>query len=129
MILADTSAWIEFLRATGSRADRQLQAAMRHGTVATTEVVVMEILAGAVSDRHLADLRRLMASCSLVPTAGLDDYEAAAAIYRRCRQRGATVRSLIDCLVAAVAIRSASDLLHRDRDFRIIARHSTLSVA
>jgi predicted nucleic acid-binding protein len=57
-----------------------------------------------------------------VPVAGVGDFEQAAAIYRRCRRSGETVRALTDCLVAAIAIRSGIDVLHADRDFDVIAR-------
>ena len=55
-----------------------------------------------------------------------EDYELGATLYRRCRQRGETVRKLIDCLIAAVAIRAECDMLHRDADFDVLARHTEL---
>jgi predicted nucleic acid-binding protein len=57
------------------------------------------------------------------------DYDAAAALYRRCRRQGETVRKLIDCLIAAVAIRATIPVLHNDRDFDVLARHTELQVA
>jgi hypothetical protein len=56
------------------------------------------------------------------------DYDAAATLYRTCRQRGHTVRKLIDCLIAAVAIRGDVPILHRDTDFDILAQHTALQV-
>lgn len=56
------------------------------------------------------------------------DYEEAAALYRLCRRRGETVRSLNDCLIAAVAIRAGTTVLHHDRDFTVLARHATLRI-
>ena len=56
------------------------------------------------------------------------DYDDAAALYRRCRRQGATIRSLLDCLIAAVAIRTGVPLLHIDRDFDALARHTELEV-
>lgn len=70
-----------------------------------------------------------MLGCHPVPVEGLADYEAAAAIYRRCRERGETVRAMTDCLVAGVAIRAELPLLHADVDFEIIARHTALQTA
>lgn len=46
--------------------------------------------------------------------------------YRRCRARGETVRKLVDCLIAAVAIRNGLPLLHRDADFDALSRHTNL---
>ncbi len=125
MTLVDTSAWVEFLRGTGSDTHR----AVRHllegdGPVHTTDVVVMEILAGARDDDHHQKLRRLLARCEYLPVEGLASYEAAAGLYRACRQTGGTVRALTDCLIAAVALRVGVSVLHNDRDFDILARHA-----
>lgn len=57
---------------------------------------------------------------------GLESYERAAAIHRRCRVRGETVRNMTDCLIAAVAIREDVPILALDRDFEVIARHTPL---
>jgi predicted nucleic acid-binding protein len=57
------------------------------------------------------------------------DAEAAAVLYRDCRRGGETPRAVNDCLIAAIAIRHDLPVLHRDRDFDVIARHSTLPVA
>ena len=126
MILIDTSAWIEFLRDTGTpvcqRVDDLLAA-----EIATCDVVRMEVLAGARDEQHLQQLRRLLARASSLPTESVD-YDAAAALYRTCRQRGHTVRKLIDCLIAAVAIRGDLPILHFDADFEILAQHTTLQV-
>ena len=126
MILIDTSAWVEFLRDTGSgmcdRAD-----ALLDDEIATCHPIRMEVLAGARDEQHLGDLRGLLARGSLLPTEPTD-YEEAAALYRTCRRRGETVRKPIDCLIAATAIRSAIPILHADHDFDVLARHTPLSV-
>lgn len=129
MILADTSAWVEYLRATGSPTHHRLSHLIAEDAdVVTTDVVVMEILAGARTDERLRQLRRLLNRFDLLPVGGLADFEAAAGIYRRCRRGGETVRKLTDCLIAAVALRTNAELLHCDRDFEVIARHVPLRV-
>lgn len=127
MILADTSAWIEYLRATGSPEHLRLREAITEGDdLVTTEVVVMELLAGAGDEARALQLRRLLARYELIALTGLADFDDAAAVYRICRRAGETVRSLSDCLIAAVAIRAAAQLLTRDRDFEVISRHTPL---
>jgi predicted nucleic acid-binding protein len=95
VILADTSAWVEYLRATGSPANIALRGLL-DDKLAITGPVAMELLAGARDDHHLGRLR--------------------------------TVRSLIDCLIAAVAIRARLPILHSDNDYDVIARHTSLRV-
>ncbi len=126
MILVDTSAWIEFLRDTGSTV------CVRVDELLATEIVVcdavrMELLAGARDESHLRSLRRLLARAVQIPIVA-GDYDDAAALYRRCRQQGETVRRLIDCLIAAAAIRTGAPVLHHDADFDVLARHTELRV-
>lgn len=130
VILVDTSAWIEFLRATGSPVHRRVRSMVESGeALATTEPVVMEVLAGARDTTHLGSLRRLLAGCELFPVEGLLAWERAAGIWRGCRGRGETVRSLTDCLIADVAIGASVPVLSADRDFVVIARSTDLQLA
>lgn len=129
MTLVDTSAWVEFLRATGSTTHRAVRRLLEaDGPAHTTDVVVMEVLAGARDDDHRDRLRRLLARCEHVPVQGLDDFETAAELYRFCRGAGETVRALTDCLIAVVALRASLPVLHADRDFDVLARHTGLRV-
>jgi predicted nucleic acid-binding protein len=96
--------------------------------VAVTEPVVMELLAGARSRRDLIQTRGLLLNLRMLPVGGLDTYERAADISRVCRLRGETIRRGLECLVAAVAIREGASLLHADRDFDVIARHTPLRI-
>ena len=127
MILIDTSAWVEFLRDTGSAVCARVDALL-DSDIATCHPVRMELLAGARDEQHLRDLRGLLARGSLLPTEPVD-YEEAAALYRACRRRGETVRKLIDCLISATAIRMSVPVLHADNDFELLARHTPLQVA
>jgi predicted nucleic acid-binding protein len=122
VILIDTSAWVEFLRGTGSRVcdavDRLLD-----DDLACCDAISMELLAGARDERHLAQLRGLLARTTMLPTTPAD-YETAAVLYRSCRAGGETVRKLIDCLIAAVSIHAGVEILHADADFEVLARHT-----
>jgi predicted nucleic acid-binding protein len=127
VILVDSSAWVEFQRATGTPADRRLTAAIESGEpLATTGLVILEILAGARHERHAGELRRLLGRCRFLPLEEPSDHEAAAALYRSCRREGTTIRRLPDCLIAVVAIRAGAALLHQDSDFDAIERHTAL---
>lgn len=126
MILVDSSAWIEFLRATGSDAHLRLRELLGSPSLAVTDVVLMEILAGGRDPAERRRLRALLSHAAFLPTSGPLDFESAAEAYAACRRGGETVRSLIGCLVAAVAIRTDSTLLHADADFEVLARHTPL---
>ena len=127
MILVDTSAWVEYLRATGSAVHVELRKLIANeAPLATTDPVVMELLAGAREGAQDGGLRRLFLRLDHLSVEGLGDYERAAAVYRSCRDKGRTVRSLVDCLIATVAIREQVPVLEQDRDFDVIAAQREL---
>ncbi len=129
MTLADTSAWIEFLRGTGSVTNHRLRSLLENEELALTDAVLMEVLAGARDEAHARKLRRLLGRCAFLATTGPTDYEQAGLIYRTCRRGGETVRALTECLIAAVAIRCDVPILHADSDFEAVARHAPLRLA
>lgn len=130
MILVDSSAWIELFRATGSTVHLRLKAALeRRDVLATTDVVLMEILAGARDDEERDWLRRFLYDRRFLPVQGRADYESAAELHRLCRRGGETPRRLTDCLIAVIAIRNDAELLCLDSDFETIARHTPLRLA
>lgn len=122
MRLLDSSAWIEYLRDTGSPAAEQVGLLLvRPADVATTEPVVMELLAGAVDEAALRSLETLVAGLVNVGVDPAVDFHDAAGIFRAARRRGLTVRRLADCLIAAIALRHGLEVVHRDSDFEVIA--------
>ena len=123
MELIDSSAWIEFFRATGSRANHAVRELMqeRPHELAITEPVVMELLAGAADERAFAQIEKLTSGLPLLSVDVVVDYRDAALAYRAVGAGGRTVRKLLDCLIAVVAIRTGAVLVHRDRDFDVLA--------
>lgn len=111
------------LRASGAHLERLLERG--DADVAVTEPVMMELLAGCRTDREVAATRRAPLGLTLARVGGLDTY---AAVARACLRAGEPVRSGMDCLIAAVAIRDDATLLHADRDFDVIARHTELRI-
>lgn len=93
MILADTSAWVEYDRATGSAVDQRVaELTTTDGPLMVTEPVLMEVLADARDDAGETDLRRLLMRASLLRFDATTDFDAATRIYRRCRRSGITPR-------------------------------------
>ena len=122
MILPDTSAWVEYDRATGSAVDQRLTALIAAGgPVAVTEPVIMEVLAGARNDQRESDLRRLLLRFELLRFDVVADFDGAVRLYRRCRRAGVTPRGMVDCMIAAVALRRGAVLLSHDADMDRLA--------
>jgi predicted nucleic acid-binding protein len=127
-VLADTSAWIEYDRATGSPVDDRLTQLISSeritsgGPLVVTEPVVMEVLAGARDDARADQLKGLLLRAGLLSFDAATDFDAATRIYRRCRRAGVTPRGMIDCMIAAVAWRQGAVLLAQDLDLDRVAQ-------
>lgn len=126
-MIVDTSVWIEFLSTSNSFASRWLADRIAtNAKVIVPDVVMMELLIGTTDEDTAALRRRLVQRFDIEPVAPVRDAEDAAAIHRRCRRGGNTVRSLIDCQVAAMALRLGVAVAHRDHDYEVIRNHCGL---
>ncbi len=124
MILVDTSVWIEVFRV---RRPLDLEAILDFDDVVTCLPVIQEVLQGFREERPYRRARRAMFSLPIVESPlGEDVFSEAVDLYRSARRGGLTIRSSIDCLVAACAIRHDLELLHRDRDYAAIGEISAL---
>ncbi len=129
MILADTSAWIEFDRATGSSVDLRITELISNsGPLVVTEPIIMEIIAEARSQQHESDLRRLLLRFDLLGFDAAIDFEGAARLYRKCRLSGITPRGMVDCMIASVASRYEASLLTSDADLIRIAKIAQIDI-
>ncbi len=127
-ILVDTSAWIDFFRGAPSRENALLKDCLnRREHIFIAGVIAQEILQGTRDDSQYDAVREFLFLLSKIDTQ-FSDHVDAANIYQDLRRRGATIRSPVDCLIAALAIRHRLFLLYKDRDFTVIARHHPLSM-
>lgn len=129
MVLIDSSPWIDLLSQSCTREAQLLETWLREGTpVATTGVVLQEVLQGARSDREVDVLRHRLGRLPFLRT-DKETHVEAARLYRRARARGWVVPAA-DALIAATAVAHGVSLLTADaRHFRALARVSKLRLA
>ena len=127
MLIADTSAWIDFLSATGSAQAQKMRQAITTREVITLDPILLEVMAGARRDA-VARTQRLLEAQQHEALSPKLDWLDAATIYRELRWRGNTIRSQTAALIAAVAIRLNVPVLHHDRDYSHIADHTPLQL-
>ncbi|MGH7446886.1 MAG: type II toxin-antitoxin system VapC family toxin [Longimicrobiales bacterium] len=126
MLLVDTSAWIEFFR-RGGNAD--LEALARVEEFVTCPPVIQEVLQGFRDERAYRTARTaLLALPALESPLDVEVFLEAADLYRRARRAGITVRSSVDCLIAACALRHDVEVCHLDRDYDALSRVAPLRV-
>lgn len=124
MVLVDTSVWVEVLRKP-PRVD--LEAVVAFDEIVTCLPVVQEVLQGIDDERAFQVAREALYALPIVEaplTQGV--FDEAVSLYRTARRAGVTVRSSVDCLIAACALRNGVTVLHYDRDFPSLARVSSL---
>lgn len=122
VILVDSSVWIAHLRGgPGPTAAGLLQLIEAGDELAITEPIAMELLAGADTDIRAAAIEQLVNGLLLVTVDPHLDFHQAATVFRAVRRTGRTPRSMVDCLIAAIATRHDVELAHNDADFDAIA--------
>jgi predicted nucleic acid-binding protein len=125
MLLVDTSAWIEVFRKP-SRLDLDAHGGLDE--VVTCLPVVQEVLQGFRDEQAFRVAREAMLALPIIESPLSEErFLEATALYRDARRAGYTVRSAVDCLIAACALRHGITVLHRDRDFSQLAKVSALS--
>lgn len=124
MVLVDTSVWIEVFRKPPSV---RLDDLLDFDEVVTCLPVVQEVLQGFRDERAFQLAREAMHALPIVESPLRPAvFDEAVDLYRAARRAGLTVRSGVDCLIAACAIRHGLSVLHQDRDFAQLARVSPL---
>ena len=104
-----------------------MRTAISEREVIVVDPILMEVVAGSRRDA-VARTQRLLEAQQLESLFPKLDWLDAATIYRELRSRGVTIRSQVDALVAAAAIRLHVPVLHRDRDYGHIAEHTRLQL-
>jgi len=126
MIVADSSALIEYYRRGGSPAVQEaVAAAIAEDAVAFNGIILVEVVGFAADEQ---ERRELLASFGAFHRLALDDedFDLAASIGFDLRRQGRTVPAT-DLIIAACAIRARAELLHLDDHFDEIARVSALT--
>jgi predicted nucleic acid-binding protein len=129
MILVDTSIWIDFLRGENSLERRLLHNLIEdEEEISITGIILTEILQGIKEDKKYQITKNYLLKFPMYEPSGINTYIDAARIYRECRNNGKTVRSTIDCIVAAICLENDLSILHKDRDYDIIQEFVGLKV-
>ncbi|MDV2993878.1 MAG: Ribonuclease VapC11 [Chroococcidiopsis sp. SAG 2025] len=120
MLLIDTSVWVGVFRDKTGLVRQQLQSIISDRDVILTRFSQLELLQGCRDDREWRLLHGYLQTQDYVELSS-ESWQAAARIYFELRRQGLTVRSLIDCCIAQLALDYALILIHDDRDFEIIS--------
>lgn len=122
MILIDSSVWIDYFRGTKCAQAEHLDnlLASADDELGVADLVVFEVLRGFNSPKAQRDAQAVLLRTTVVDIGGLDNALMAAEHYRALRERGYTIASPIDALLASYCITHGHSLLHRDADFDVM---------
>ncbi len=124
MILVDTSVWVEVFRRVRPL---RLASVLDFDEIATCLPIVQEVLQGFREEAAFRIAREAMSALPTVESPLTREvFLEAVSLFRTARARGLTVRSSVDCLIAACALRHDLEILHRDRDYAALAAVSPL---
>ena len=128
MVLVDTSIWIDFFSGRETPEVTALVGLLENEeTIAFTGAILQELLQGCSGDRDASTLERHFQPF-IELFAQRSSYKLAAKIFRDCRRAGHTIRSSVDCLIAACALEQDCVVFHKDRDFDFMKTDCGLKV-
>ncbi len=117
MILADTSAWIDYFRGVSAPYTDLLDLELARNRIVTGDLIIAEFLQGFRDEREYLEAKRIMDSLEYRDLVGREIAVAASQNYRVLRKAGITVRKTIDVLIATFCIKNDLELIHNDKDF------------
>ncbi|WP_439618367.1 type II toxin-antitoxin system VapC family toxin [Shinella sp.] len=129
MILVDSSVWIASVRGALTRETARLKAIMDPAEIILGDIVMLEILQGAVSDSNAANIQKRLAMFGVVALLSPEIAVKAAANFRMLRSKGITIRKTADLIIGTYCMEHSHSLLHADRDFNPMAEHLGLRIA
>ncbi len=128
MILADTSAWIDYFRGVSAPYTDLLDLELARNRIVTGDLIIAEFLQGFRDEREYLEAKRIMDSLEYRDLVGRDIALAASQNYRTLRKAGVTVKKTIDVLIATFCIKNDLELIHNDRDFDAMEEELGLKV-
>ncbi len=117
MIVADTSAWIDYVRGIDAPHTNLLDYELEHSRIITGDIIIAEFLQGFRSDKEYETARQMMESLEYHDFVGKEIAIQAAQNFRKLRKNGITIRKTIDVIIATFCIENGYELIHNDRDF------------
>ncbi|MBY3103040.1 PIN domain-containing protein [Rhizobium leguminosarum bv. viciae] len=129
MIVVDSSVWIAHLLGIESAARWRLQNIEDPLDIVVGDLILLEVLQGARNERHASVIEESLGQFTIRPMLGDSLAVKAARNYRLLRERGITVRKIIDVIIGTFCIEEGYALLHDDRDFDPMTEHLGLKIA
>jgi predicted nucleic acid-binding protein len=128
VVIVDTSAWIEYFRGGQPGVVAKVDRCLDRELVGIGDLVYGEVMQGLRSPGARAQVSGLLLALPRFAMVGFSMAEKSAANCRLLRSRGVTVRKTINVLIGTFCAEHGLQLIHRDSDFDLMARHIGLDI-
>ena len=126
MILVDTSVWIDFfVSKTLPHVETLEKLILKNKNICICGIVITEVLQGIKDDKEFNKTKKLLECLVFLPMP-YTTFIKSAQLYRTLRKNGITIKRVMDCLIATIAIENDIPILHNDKDFLLIESQSKL---
>ena len=128
MVIVDTTVWVDYFRGVRNAETDWLDREAHKIRIGLSDLILCEVLQGVRSEREFGLIQKELLKFQLFQVGGLELAIAAARNFRTLREKGLTVRKMVDCLIATFCLVNGHILLHRDRDFDAFEQNLGLHV-
>lgn len=123
MVLVDTSVLIDFFKGKSTPQTQKFEDLERYQIpYGICDLIYQEILQGARSDKEFKQLVSYLSTLPFFQLSSIESIEHSSSRFRKLREKGITIRSTVDHLIAQIAIDNDLRLLHDDQDFYQISK-------
>ncbi len=126
--VVDTSIWVDYLKKKAVAETILINSFIDKNELVTLPIILQEVLQGIKEDTIFNTVKAAFLSFKKVEYNNMETALNAALLYKFLRSKGATIRKPNDCLIACICIENNFQLLHNDRDFDNIAKHTSLKI-
>ena len=126
--VVDTSIWVDYLNKKAVAETILINSFIDKNELVTLPIILQEVLQGIKEDTIFNTVKAAFLSFKKVEYNNMETALNAALLYKFLRSKGATIRKPNDCLIACICIENNFQLLHNDRDFDNIAKHTSLKI-
>jgi predicted nucleic acid-binding protein len=128
MIVADTSAWIDYFNGVDAPHVEILDYELLHNRIIIGDLIIAELLQGFREDKHYKTARKLIDNLDYRDFGGREIAYKAAENFRKLRKKGITIRKTIDMLIGTFCIQNDFELIHNDKDFEALEKYLGLKI-
>lgn len=122
MIVVDTSVWIDYFNGFSSKEADLLDSLLGRAEIAILDIILLEVLQGFKTDAAFKKAKELLSEFPVLDSLGQELAQRGALNFRILRQRGRSIRSTVDTVIATYCIENKHSLLFKDKDFLAFER-------